>query len=106
MELKLAECLGADIDKWYPNIKDEDGVEWIDDGQIFEAFGDTSEFYNEARKVCEICPLKEQCLQRALDNKERHGMFGGHTPLERRRIERRIRRQKRQDRLALEQDNE
>jgi hypothetical protein len=104
MDFKLASCLGSNSDLWFPDIVDEDGEEWLDDGQIFEAFGDTSDFYDEARIVCEGCPIKEACLQHALDTRERYGMFGGHTPLERRRIERRIRRRKRQDRLALEQD--
>jgi hypothetical protein len=101
--LKKALCAGSDVGWWFPDIIDEDGEEWIDDGQIFEAFGDTSEFYAQGRSVCMVCPVKDECLQGALDNKERYGMFGGHTPLERRRIERRERRAKRQKRLLREE---
>lgn len=36
------ECKGRDQKIWYPDIFDEDGEEWIDDGTIWEAFGDTS----------------------------------------------------------------
>jgi WhiB family redox-sensing transcriptional regulator len=35
------------------------------------------------RLVCDRCPIKESCLERALDQRERFGMWGGHTPEER-----------------------
>lgn len=88
------ECNGHDQKLWYPNIFDAEGAEWFDDGTIWEAFGDTSEYYDEARTLCEACPVKDQCLLHALENKERFGMWGGLTPIERRRIERRERRQR------------
>lgn len=30
-----------------------------------------------ARKVCHKCPVKVECLEYALDNDERHGIWGG-----------------------------
>lgn len=33
-----------------------------------------------ALAVCESCPVKAQCLQWALDNKEYEGVWGGTTP--------------------------
>lgn len=88
------ECKGQDQKLWYPDIIDDDGEEWFDDGTIWEAFGDTSSYYDEARSVCLSCPVRESCLAHALAEKERFGMWGGLTPIERRRIERKDRRQR------------
>lgn len=43
----------------------------------------------EAKAVCSRCPVKEQCLQWALDTNERHGIWGGKTDDERRSLKRR-----------------
>lgn len=87
-----AECTNYPPEVFFPTIFDASGVEQIDDGTIWESFGDTSSYYDEARTVCAGCPVKEICLATALENKERYGMWGGLTPIERRRIERRERR--------------
>lgn len=89
-----SECATYPKKIWFPDIYDDDGEEQIDDGTIWEAFGDTSEFYNEAREICASCPVRLECLEFALARKERFGMWGGLTPIERRRIERRERRTK------------
>lgn len=99
----LATKLGYDI--FFPTIIDDEGTEWIDDGTIYGAYGDTSEFYDQARKVCEVCPIKKECLATALANKERYGMWGGSTPIERRRVERADRRKKLRDKRAQETDD-
>ena len=39
--------------------------------------------YDRAREVCAQCPVMERCLDYALKNEERHGMWGGATPAER-----------------------
>ena len=39
-----------------------------------------------ARTVCGLCPVKEQCLEYALNNKEAHGIWGGTSDRERRLI--------------------
>jgi WhiB family transcriptional regulator, redox-sensing transcriptional regulator len=94
-------CYGHPNQKlWYPDIFDADGVEWFDDGTIWEAYGDTSEYYDEAREICDGCPVKEECMLHALAEKERIGMWGGLTPIERRRIERRERRQRLKEKRA------
>lgn len=87
-------CLRYPHDIFFPNIIDDDGVEWWDDGTIWEAYGDTSSFYDEARTICVQCPARDECLDHALAEKERYGMWGGLTPIERRRIERKERRAK------------
>lgn len=97
-----AECRTYPKKIWYPDITDANGDEWFDDGTIWEAYGDTSHFYDEARSICETCPVKELCLAHALATKERFGMFGGLTPIERRRIERKDRRLRLKERRARE----
>jgi len=44
-----------------------------------------------ARRVCEGCPVKEPCLEYALANGIDHGVWGGASERERRRIARRRR---------------
>jgi WhiB family redox-sensing transcriptional regulator len=39
----------------------------------------------DAKAVCAACPVKEQCLEYALTNRE-YGVWGGTTEAERRRI--------------------
>lgn len=40
----------------------------------------------EAKQVCHTCPVRTECLAFGLE--ERHGIWGGRTPDERRRIRR------------------
>ncbi|HEU0257569.1 MAG TPA: WhiB family transcriptional regulator [Microbacteriaceae bacterium] len=42
----------------------------------------------EAKKICEQCPVRQQCLQYALQNDERFGIWGGLSERERRRLRR------------------
>jgi len=39
-----------------------------------------------ARKICETCPQSERCLEYALRNRIDHGVWGGCSERERRRI--------------------
>ncbi|MEI2640465.1 MAG: WhiB family transcriptional regulator [Microthrixaceae bacterium] len=39
-----------------------------------------------ARQVCETCPVKMQCLEYTLANRIDHGVWGGTSERERRRI--------------------
>ena len=39
----------------------------------------------EAKKLCESCPVRKQCLQWALNNKQIWGIWGGLTPEQMRR---------------------
>ena len=43
----------------------------------------------EAKSICAVCPVRVQCLQHAIDTDERHGIWGGMTPDERRQEARR-----------------
>jgi WhiB family redox-sensing transcriptional regulator len=42
--------------------------------------------YDAARQICRTCPVIGDCLDHALRDNEREGMWGGHTPKERWRI--------------------
>jgi WhiB family redox-sensing transcriptional regulator len=39
-----------------------------------------------AKRVCAACPVAAQCLEYALANNERHGVWGGKSERERRKI--------------------
>ena len=38
-----------------------------------------------AKEVCATCPVRQDCLEMAVANDERYGIWGGMTDLERRR---------------------
>lgn len=42
----------------------------------------------EAKKICEVCPVRAECLAYALENDERFGIWGGLSERERRRLKR------------------
>ncbi|MGI8758691.1 MAG: WhiB family transcriptional regulator [Acidimicrobiales bacterium] len=39
-----------------------------------------------ARRICRTCPVKEACLEYALEQRVDHGVWGGASERERRRI--------------------
>ncbi len=42
----------------------------------------------EAKKICESCPVRAECLSYALEHDERFGIWGGLSERERRRLKR------------------
>ena len=60
-----AACRGVDPDIFYPASDEES---------------------DEAKAVCGVCPVREACLEYALVNRERDGVWGGATERERRRM--------------------
>lgn len=62
-----ANCLGVDPDLFFP----ERGVST-----------------REAKEVCRGCVVREECLEHALANGEKFGIWGGMSERERRRIRR------------------
>jgi len=46
----------------------------------------TGESADAAKKICASCDVRAQCLAYALENDERSGIWGGLSPLERRRL--------------------
>jgi WhiB family redox-sensing transcriptional regulator len=60
-----AACRGVDPDIFYP-VSEEDA--------------------EEAKAICFACPVHGPCLEYALANRERDGVWGGATERERRRM--------------------
>jgi len=44
----------------------------------------------EAKRVCQSCEVRRECLTYALENDERFGIWGGLSERERRRLKRRV----------------
>lgn len=67
---------------------------WVIDARCAEVGGDLWYATNTkggptrenlmAKRICDDCPVKQQCLDWALENNERYGIWGGATPRERR----------------------
>jgi len=55
----------------------------IDPGEFFPSDGVG---VDKARVICASCPVKEPCLEYALRNRIDHGVWGGASERERRRI--------------------
>ena len=62
-----AKCLQADPETFFP-----------------EKGGST----RDAKAICQGCPVREECLEYALANDERFGIWGGLSERERRRLKR------------------
>jgi WhiB family transcriptional regulator, redox-sensing transcriptional regulator len=60
-----AACRGLSTDIFYP-VSDDDA--------------------DIAKSICAVCPVAEECLEFALAEREREGIWGGATERERRRI--------------------
>ena len=59
------------------------------DPELFYAEGDGAMARTaEAKKVCQRCPVRLECLQRALDDNERYGVWGGMSERERLNLQR------------------
>lgn len=65
-----AACRNVNPNLMFPNDWDEDGIA-------------------AAKALCRACPVQDQCLTFALDNREDHGIWGGATERERSKIRRR-----------------
>lgn len=60
-----AACRGVDTDIFFPATEEE---------------------AEPAKSICAVCPVLEACLEHALADREREGVWGGATERERRRI--------------------
>ena len=87
--------------EWAPIVSDkahggEVDTSWMQKGKCRELPPET--FFPSdgvgveiARRICADCPVKEPCLEYALYNRIEHGVWGGASERERRRIARRRR---------------
>lgn len=65
---KYGKCRGEDPGKWF-----------LDDNMS----SDGRKNIKAAKAVCEVCPVRLHCLNYAIKNNERFGIWGGLTPHER-----------------------
>jgi WhiB family transcriptional regulator, redox-sensing transcriptional regulator len=68
---QLAACKGVDPEVFHPSEEEDPAP---------------------AKAVCAECPVREACLEHALAVREKHGVWGGLTERERRRVLRQRRR--------------
>jgi WhiB family redox-sensing transcriptional regulator len=64
-----------------------DGAECVGNWELF--FPDHAD-PGPAKRICQSCAVRRQCLAYALMSEERHGIWGGMTPGERRSHSRRV----------------
>lgn len=69
------------------------GLEWMEDGVCRSVgtelwFPDQGDGWSakKARAICQGCPSKRPCLEFALRNNERHGIWGGASERDRRKM--------------------
>jgi WhiB family redox-sensing transcriptional regulator len=67
-----AVCATTDPDLFWPDKGDRHGAD-------------------KAKRICASCPVVQQCLEFAIVNEEREGVWGNTTPEQRSRIRRRAR---------------
>jgi WhiB family transcriptional regulator, redox-sensing transcriptional regulator len=68
-----------------------------EDPELFFPIGNTGPALlqiEEAKAVCRACPVMERCLQWALESGQEHGVWGGLSEDERRRMRRRAARKR------------
>ena len=75
-------CRESDPDAWFPDEDDH------------MKNGKTS--YVHVKKMCAVCPVKNLCLEYALTNNERYGLWGGMSPEDRKNLVRTQRRHRKQ----------
>lgn len=56
------------------------------DPELFFAEQQGTGTINAAKRICNECPVRIDCLEWALKNDERYGVWGGTTPRERARL--------------------
>ena len=56
------------------------------DVNIFFPESHSSENTAKARAICEECIVSQECLNHAINNLEKHGIWAGTTPTQRRRV--------------------
>ena len=72
---------------------DEEGRNWQDEANCLGVdpdlfFPERGASTREAKEVCRGCVVREECLEYALANGEKFGIWGGMSERERRRIRR------------------
>lgn len=64
-----------------PDWRDQAACRGANPGMFFVEVGTT---LDQAKAICMACPVRQECLDEALANNERYGLFGGMSVKERR----------------------
>ena len=81
---ELSTVLGADGEDGSDGMLEARGLDADPEAFFPEKGGST----REAKRICAACPVRDDCLQYALENDERFGIWGGLSERERRRAKR------------------
>lgn len=69
---KDALCVGKNVHLFYPEVNVKGAIKQI----------------NAMKAICNMCPVKFECLEFAIENNEEYGIWGGMLANERKRIRR------------------
>lgn len=89
-----ARTLGGGVGSWSVADDDDNALSWQADALCAQT--DPEAFFPEkggstrdAKRICTSCEVRAQCLEYALENDERFGIWGGLSERERRKLRRR-----------------
>lgn len=83
MELSLEDLFGVVEQEW----QDQALCAQTDPEAFFPEKGGST---REAKRICQACAVRDDCLEYALEHDERFGIWGGLSDRERRRLKREI----------------
>ena len=86
-ELSLLDLAGQDSDDAELSWQERALCAQTDPEVFFPEKGGST---REAKKVCVSCEVRAECLEYALENDERFGIWGGLSERERRKLKRRV----------------
>ena len=86
-ELSLLDLAGRDADDAELTWQERALCAQTDPEAFFPEKGGST---REAKKVCVSCEVRAECLEYALENDERFGIWGGLSERERRKLKRRV----------------
>ena len=81
IDCRVAVVLGKHGLRWWEHAR----CRGVDPDLFFPRRGDDT---TQAIAVCKACPVQVECLEYAIDNGERHGIWGGTTGNDRRKMRR------------------
>jgi WhiB family redox-sensing transcriptional regulator len=80
-----------DLDPWFAMLTDTEPPRWQDDALCAQT--DPEAFYPEkggstrdAKRICQNCEVRAECLEYAVERDERFGVWGGMSERERRQL--------------------
>jgi WhiB family redox-sensing transcriptional regulator len=62
----------------------------VDGDLFFRPPNSNADWANQAKRICAECPVIYECLRYAINTNQEHGVWGGLTPHERRKLGKRI----------------